>query len=1177
MKNLLHVPGTEGSDRLVGTHSVKTPRRLLLVAAAFTLALSTRVTGMDGHEHLPHPDDPGKQEEHLALFDLVPEAEATHRSVANGNWNDPATWDTGAIPGPGSRVLIEAAHMVHYNIRSDDPIAWVRVNGHFRFRPGANTRLVVEHLIVDPNGMLEVGSPASPIQPDRTAEIIIDTSGGPIHAAMDPLALGRGLISHGTTMIHGAEKLAFTTLRNQALAGENVIELSDTEIPLGWEIGDILVVAGTEANATPGALGQGTGTSLADLSNERFKDELLEIENLYIGSGGRVHVEFRNITHQQAIDDGVTWLLWDHRRPNGATFNPGELKIHVANLTRNVVLRSSDPLAPTQERGHFMVMHNPNAQIHHMLCKDLGRTDKSIVADDPEAIGNFDGSPSTGTNPRGRYGLHLHRVGASDFSGVRAEVTGNVVWGVPGWGIVHHDSYALLEDNVVFDTVGAGIVAEDGNEIGTWRNNLVIKATGAPGASFDDNPIVTSGRNIRFDLGFVGSGYWIQGGGAGLTIDDNVAASCNAAGFDIVPKTGLTPLPHSTFPAELIQIPQFRQDLLDAGIAEVAINAATTLPITGIQVYNSFRGIHTWLHKRDDGDKEHQLNDPPNVNHPYHQVIRDFKIWNVLTGIQNFYSQSMTFENGLVVGNVDYPVRYGNAVAQDNNVTGLGLSHNGGSANNLHFDQVRIEGFEYGLRTVEADDRSANRHVPYAVGSFRNSEIANVDFAYLGKRFLYPYFEVENNTISTLVPVDAPVATFTATEIGGCAWSFDATGSFDPDPHEEVVEGDPGLASYAWDFDGDGAFDAWGDLVFHNFGTPGTRDVTLTVFDTSGVTDSFTATLDVVAQPYPNLLVDSSFDEASGDVINTKRFASFKAINSRMRGEGWHGDHLVNAGGYLEAIEPPKLVQVYRDETITRGEQTLSLRLRNSSPGGTSRDVWVSVYGINGQFDFDQNTVNGDGPRPVANSILPMESTRIIHENLGGPNLSDWQDLTLNGDFGGGYEYIVVHISGDGHDPGAGDYFAIDDVTLTGESPAATDVALGRDARWGTHQTTWGGGKNASAIVDGDLLTGQGTHTGSRPYQWLGVDLGEVRTIEQVVHTWRDARHRAVDFEIEVSQDAETWSTVESVTGNGDLEVVNPIEAVQARYVRVKVSLSGFGPGGLETRVILMDLQVFGR
>jgi hypothetical protein len=41
------------------------------------------------HHHEAHPNDPVKQEEHSALFDLVSDKEATHVAVADGGWGDP--------------------------------------------------------------------------------------------------------------------------------------------------------------------------------------------------------------------------------------------------------------------------------------------------------------------------------------------------------------------------------------------------------------------------------------------------------------------------------------------------------------------------------------------------------------------------------------------------------------------------------------------------------------------------------------------------------------------------------------------------------------------------------------------------------------------------------------------------------------------------------------------------------------------------------------------------------------------------------------------------------------------------------------------------------------------------------------------------------------------------------
>ncbi len=470
-----------------------------IMGADGSLAMAT-VT-VEIAEMVHGPGDETRAAEHMALFELVERPEATAISVQDGPWSDPSTWYAGQVPTEGDRVLIHATTAVSYDVQSDTPLGWLRVDGTLAFRPDADTRMVVETIAIETEGTLTLGTESAPIAPNRVAEILIDTTGGPLDPSNDPTLVGRGFISHGTTTIVGATKAHMTSLIGDARAGDAFIDLVGT-VPDGWRIGDTLLLVGTH-----------TDTSLepdqydeADRNNVRFHDELLRVTEF--GSiGDATRIRFENVTNAEAILEGRTTLLWDHVRPNGATFDASELTIHVANLTRNVIVRSSDPDVPTQERGHFMIMHNVDAQVQHAQFRDLGRSDKRRVVDDPEAISNFDGTPGTGTNPRGHYGLHLHRLGADDINGPRAMILGNVVWGTPGWGIVHHDSHADLIENVVFDVVGAGIVAEEGHELGTWTRNLTVKMTGDLVNNFDDGAFFQTLRGPRFDLGFTGSGY----------------------------------------------------------------------------------------------------------------------------------------------------------------------------------------------------------------------------------------------------------------------------------------------------------------------------------------------------------------------------------------------------------------------------------------------------------------------------------------------------------------------------------------------------------------------------------------------------------------------------------------------------------------------------------------------
>ena len=988
--------------------------------------------------------------EHAALFALVDPGDATAIAATSGPWTSPDTWLGGRVPQAGDRVLIHNTVDVEYDAASDQALEWLRVDGTLTFRADASTRLVAETIVVDPSGVVTVGAADTPIAPDVVAEILIDTTGGALSEALDPTLVGRGFISHGVTSIHGAAKAEYTTLAGDATAGDSFIELADSAAPAGWRIGDVLLVAGTEMDRS--LLGQFRSAEAivdADADNARFKDELLEI-TAFETVGDRVRVRFRNVTNQAAIDTGATTLSWDHTRPDGETFDPDELAVHVANLTRNVVIRSSDPTVDTQQRGHFMVMHNVNAEIHNAQFKDLGRTDKRRVVDDPAAIGNFDGSPGTGTNPRGRYGLHLHRLGANSLDGPPAQITGNVVWGAPGWGIVHHDSHAVLENNVVFDVAGAGIVAEDGNELGEWRGNLVVKITGDLVNNFDDNVFFQTPRGRLFDLGFVGSGYWVQGGGFGVLLEDNIAASVNAAGFDLVHNTdGLANV--EQIPVDLIHDPAVREAIRDAGFETVTPNNIPSRGVEGLTVYNAFRGVHTWLHNRDSIDMEGTFVFPTFLAHEFRTTIRDYTIWGVETGVQNFYSTRIDFLDGLVVGDLDSPVPF-RPSNQANNSTGVGLTHNQREANKLRFDGLRVEGFTYGSILSDPFNSTLQETTPYGVTSMANAQFANVTRAFvplvsdpfLRADFGELYVLDESTTFSPIGPNVAPNASFIATSGAGLSVVLDASSSSDSDPGPLVPAGGAGIAVYAWDLDGDGQYnDAYGRRVTVSFDDTTPRPIGLRVWDDQGVTDTATQSVAAAANAYPNPFVDADFSDSAPFGGDSYQFWSGR------RGQGWIAREVDrNPAGFAEIGTPQftlgELGQIVRDEGVRRGVQTFSFDVRTLGQGDRPNDLRIRLIGVDGQWELDD--LGGD-----IGAIFAMPEPRVatlVDTQLGPQQIADWQTQTFQVDLGAtGYEYLVVYVDYFGYEPGQGDYFALDNFSLTAPAPGAAALSVaGHDA-----------------------------------------------------------------------------------------------------------------------------------
>lgn len=994
------------------------------------------------------PGDEVRAGEHAALFALIDSADATNVAIQDGPWSAPETWSTGIVPVAGDRVLIHGTVEVNYDAQSDVPLEWLRIDGVLTFQHDADTRLLVETLATAPRSTINIGTSSASINADVTTEILIDTTGGPLSQVEDPTLVGRGFISHGATNIYGAEKTEHTTLAGDALAGVSFIDLSDAVLPLGWQVGDTLLLAGTEVDASLlNNAGQGAAIVAADADNARFRDELLEITSFEVIEG-LVRVFFNNVTNQNAIDAGLTSLLWNHQRPDGETFDATELSIHVANLTRNVVIRSSDPTVDTQERGHFMVMHNVNAEIHHAQFRDLGRTDKRQIVDDPTAVGNFDGSPGTGTNPRGRYGLHAHRLGAGSLDGPAAEITGNVVWGTPGWGIVHHDSNLVLEDNVVFDVVGAGIVAEDGNELGLWRNNLVVKTTGDLVNNFDDGALFQTLRGPRFDLGFFGSGYWVQGGGFGIRMEDNVAVSSNAAGFDLVHNTdGLANVEQIS--VDLIEDPIVRQAIIDAGFDFVTPNNIPTRGIDGLIAYNGFRGIHTWLHNRDSGNMEGTFSFPTFLAHDFRSTIENFEIWNVLSGVQNFYSTRFDFVNGLIVGDVDSPVPYFASLEQQaNNSSGIGISHNHAEANSILFDGLRLEGFEYGYQVFSPLDTALQRITPYATSELRNVAFANVGHAFSPTNRSNPASQVdrfsdlfildEASTFNTLgAPANvAPTAAFGFTAGEGISVQLDAAASFDTDPSPEVRAGDDGIAAYAWDLDNDGQYDdAFGRLLTVNFDSAGDYPIGLMVWDDDGTSTTTSQIVTATETTTSNPWVDADFSDAGPFESEYYRFASDR------RGDGWIARDVVRNGAGFAEIGTPQfglgnLGQIIRDEHVRRGLQNFSFDAIATDALNQTNLLQVQLFGVNGQFDLDDGV-----PSPIF-AMTPPEVTTLVDVNVALDQISNWQTQSFDVDLGAeGFEYLVISIEYAGYNYVQGDYFALDNFSLLEAAPIAASLA----------------------------------------------------------------------------------------------------------------------------------------
>jgi G8 domain len=339
----------------------------------------------------------------------------------------------------------------------------VEANGTLVLR--SNTTLLADMIFGLPGSHLEGGTPSAPLQ---NVEII--GRNGALDRNNDPEQFGRGLVWFGSVRLHGVPKTPFVRLGQEPHAGQGQLFASTT----GWRPGDRLVLPGTSQPAP---------------ESPPFQPQV-ETPQVIFASKDVVNVQ--------------PALAFDHL---GAREVDGTLRFlpHVGNLTRSIRIRSENPAGT---RWHVIFVDRADVDIRYVSFVNLGRTTTE---------------PLSSANPIGRYSLHMHHLfgpTSPQANGRQFTLIGNVVEGGSKWGItVHNTHYGLIQDNVVYNTGGAGIMTEDGSETGNiFDHNFVVAPTG-PGT--DHNNLL---------LGRESSGLWFRG--PHNIVRNNVVA--NAQGNAIV-------------------------------------------------------------------------------------------------------------------------------------------------------------------------------------------------------------------------------------------------------------------------------------------------------------------------------------------------------------------------------------------------------------------------------------------------------------------------------------------------------------------------------------------------------------------------------------------------------------------------------------------------------------------
>lgn len=927
------------------------------------------------------------------VLSLVPHSAVTHIAVNNGSWFDPQTWQGGEVPVSDANVLIEQGVEVTYDQKSDARIKTIRIDGKLGFTQHKDTKLIVDFIAVSSTGTLEIGTEATPVQAGSQTQIIfapVDPGKGAIDRNWDSKQLSRGLVTeHGAQVdIWGTEKTPYLTLAGDHKAGATKLVFSES-VPSSWQVGDKIVVTGTQWDNTG-----------SHQDNSITQDEVLTISS----------IDGNKITFSHNDVEGNA-LRFDHVTPDGF-----DLDLYVANLDRNISFSTEGgDSVPIGQRGHIMFMDH-NTEIHNTGFYDLGRTNKDLYRDNPRFDDQGNLIPGTGTNPQGRYSIHLHKVFDHDANDLNsASITGNAVWGSPGWGYVVHGSRAKVEDNVSFDVLGAHYVTEDGNEQASFRRNIAIKGTGAETDPTAD--LLGGNRNGERDFGDSGIGFWIGTSYAATAFEDNITTGMKDAGIIIYgTNDGFTPpdVPVANLPAELQHI---------AGNADMI--GSWKVPIHDFRkntVYNADSGIEVRGVTRDDWGT-----DQFSIDHNKQSLIEDSYIWGIReTGVQISYASYTTLKDALIIGNIQNPVlRDG---ADISSPQGIGI-YSDKNARSVIYNNVHIEGFDFGATVPQNsmqgyDTESPFGHSQLINGVFKNnnqhlvaasgrvSNRASADPLSPGTEVvpITPYFDLQGNPKFDVPLADnPPVAQFTTQSVGGYAVLFDASQSYDSDysltwsdlPNTPSSAGDNTIASFAWDVNSDGILDGFGRYMTYVYDSAGTYSVTLKVTDTQGNTATTNQLIDVEDSPFPNALVNGDFTSSVKSNSGTTQWYNRGWYFSG--GRKWNHDSVTGLV-YADNHGAGGLVQVIHDQLVTRGVQSLSFDAKNL---GSSNTLRMQIYGVNGRFELSNWSTNS--PDNISNT-MPFESITLFDSGNLATAEFDWTTIQNSIDFGHGYEFIAVRL-----------------------------------------------------------------------------------------------------------------------------------------------------------------------
>ena len=159
-------------------------------------------------------------------------------------WSDPLTWGDKGIPGDGDIVELRQPVLLDTETARLDSLL-ILDGGVLVFSPDVPlAKLVVGVVVIQKDGALLIGGPEC--RYTGSAEILLTGVDDDFDDSFGAYIKGIYVEEGGTLDIHGEEKLPWTHLTATLLPQTGIFELQLKENPVGWNVGDKLVISSTD-------------------------------------------------------------------------------------------------------------------------------------------------------------------------------------------------------------------------------------------------------------------------------------------------------------------------------------------------------------------------------------------------------------------------------------------------------------------------------------------------------------------------------------------------------------------------------------------------------------------------------------------------------------------------------------------------------------------------------------------------------------------------------------------------------------------------------------------------------------------------------------------------------------------------------------------------------------------